>query len=141
MSLDAGRFWMKVALPDATDGCLEWTGAKQSGGYGHMRVDGRNLRAHRISYELNVGPIGPGLVVDHLCRNPACVRPDHLEAVTQKVNVHRGVGGPGEKARKTHCHVGHPLSGDNVRIDSYGRHCRACAIKRDRDRYASKQKR
>lgn len=135
------RFWAKVRLPESPDGCLEWIGARQSLGYGNFRVEGKTLKAHRFSYELNVGPIPEGLVIDHLCRNRACVRPDHLEPVTQKVNVHRGEGVAAAKARKTRCHKGHELAGENLREDSYGRHCRACAIKRDADRYALKRKR
>jgi hypothetical protein len=135
------RFWAKVQAPVSPDECLIWIGARQSLGYGSFRVEGKTLKAHRFSYELNVGLIPEGLVIDHLCRNRACVRPDHLEPVTQKVNVHRGEGVAAVKARKTHCHKGHELAGKNLRVDSYGRHCRACAIKRDADRYALKRKR
>lgn len=134
------RFWAKVQLPTEPDGCLIWSASKCHLGYGRMSVAGRSAKAHRVSYELLVGPIPEGLVIDHLCRNRACVNPNHLEAVTQKVSVHRGGGVAAIKARKTRCHVGHPLAGDNLRIDSYGRHCRACAIKRDADRYALKRK-
>lgn len=54
---------------------------------------GETRMAHRVSHVLYKGPIPNGLVIDHLCRNPSCVNPDHLEAVTQKENVHRGIRG------------------------------------------------
>ena len=75
------------------DGCWEWAASHNSQGYGKIREGGAGSKvrdAHRVVYELLVGPIPPGLVIDHLCRNPGCVRPDHLEAVTQSVNVKRG---------------------------------------------------
>lgn len=134
------RFWVKVAVP--VDGeCLTWTGAIQSGGYGNFRKDGKTYKAHRVAYELRVGPIPEGAVLDHLCRNRACVRPDHLEAVTQRENVRRGDSKMARDALKTHCHNGHEFTPENTKVDSYGRHCRACALKRDRDRYALNRKR
>jgi hypothetical protein len=73
--------------------CWEWTGVKNPAGYGQMsvRVDGKvhTVQAHRIAYELYVGPMPAGLEVDHLCRNRGCVRPTHLEAVTHLVNMQR----------------------------------------------------
>ena len=58
------RFWAKVALPDA-NGCLLWRAGDNLKGYGQIRIDGRNCYVHRIAYELLVGPIPPGLQVDH----------------------------------------------------------------------------
>ncbi len=69
------------------DGCWGWAGRIDGAGYGRWS---RHL-AHRLSYEFHVGPIPEGLVIDHLCRNRSCVNPVHLEVVTQKVNVRRGV--------------------------------------------------
>lgn len=80
------RFWAKV---DKTDTCWLWTGAISDTGYGAFRAEVLTS-AHRYSYELNVGPIPDGLVLDHLCRNRACCNPEHLEAVTQRVNTYRG---------------------------------------------------
>lgn len=133
------RFWAKVACIPFHE-CWEWTGATQSGGYGNLMVGGRATKAHRVAYELLVGPIPDGLVIDHLCRNRACVNPDHLEPVTQAENVRRGDSKMARNAAQVRCHNGHKLSGENLRVDSYGRHCRACALKRDRDRYALKRK-
>lgn len=67
-------------------GCWEWIGAKNRLGYGVWH----SVPAHRLSYERERGPIGPGLHIDHLCRNPSCIRPDHLEPVTPRENSMRG---------------------------------------------------
>lgn len=91
------RFWSKVDLVTGpkVEGmpsrCWIWTGARNHAGYGHMGVDGRNQGAHRVSYELNVGPIPDGLHIDHLCCTPACVNPLHLEPVTNQENTLRGM--------------------------------------------------
>ena len=61
--------------------CIEFTGSKVNG-YGQVRRNNRMVKAHRLAYELFVGPIPDGLQLDHLCRNRACVRPDHLEPAT-----------------------------------------------------------
>lgn len=83
----ADRFWAKV---EKSDSCWLWTGALfPSNGYGALHLDGAAVPAHRVSYELNVGPIPDGLTIDHLCRVRACVRPDHLEPVTQAENLRR----------------------------------------------------
>jgi hypothetical protein len=99
---DIARFWAKVALPDAR-GCLVWTGPGSGTGYGKFRRFRRSVFAHRFAYMALVGPIADGLVLDHLCRNRACVRPDHLDAVTQRVNVLRGESPAACHAVATHC--------------------------------------
>lgn len=81
------RFWPKV---DKTTTCWLWAGGITAAGYGALRSDdGSVLLTHRFSYELHVGPIPDGLVIDHLCRNKRCCNPTHLEAVTQGENVVR----------------------------------------------------
>lgn len=82
------RFCAKVRL---TDGCWEWAGEKSHLGYGKLwRPNGLSRQAHRIAYELFVGDVPKGLVLDHICRNRVCVNPAHLEPVTQGENLRRG---------------------------------------------------
>lgn len=141
------RFWAKV---NKTDSCWLWTAALRSG-YGVIGVGGarkkggRILYAHRISYELNVGPIPEGLHIDHLCHgwdenclggecvHRRCVNPNHLEPVTKRVNDERGRSLWAINARKTHCPRGHPFSGDNLWVSPDGVHrvCRECSRERE----------
>lgn len=137
----AERFWPKV---DKSGECWLWMPALRPDGYGYFHLDGRMQLAHRVSYALSVGPIPEGLQIDHLCRVRACVRPDHLEAVTQAENIRRGVGGEVNAARqqaKTHCPSGHEYDEENIyNHEGTGRPNRACkecrreAVRRYRDR-------
>lgn len=70
-------------------GCVEFTGAISSTGYGHVLREGKMVGAHRAAYELLVGPIPDGLHIDHLCCNRPCVNPAHLEPVTMQENLRR----------------------------------------------------
>jgi predicted nucleic acid-binding Zn ribbon protein len=73
------------------DGCLEWPGSTTSAGYGHMKASaGTWVVTHRLAFQLARGPIEPGLVLDHLCRNRRCCNPAHLRAVTQRENILAG---------------------------------------------------
>lgn len=80
------RFWAKAF---EREGCWLWCGT-MFGGYGQYSHEGKTRKAHRRSYEALVGPIPEGLALDHLCRNPSCVNPAHLEPVTWRENVYRG---------------------------------------------------
>lgn len=102
MNIDA-RTWLRlISKFVVTDGCWLWTASKNNRGYGTFRLAGRTVQAHRLVYELLVGPIVDGLTIDHLCRNRACVRPSHLEAVSHQENCARGGRGrlrPGKTSR------------------------------------------
>ena len=115
-----------------SDDCWIWTGS-QSGriktgeGYGSIKRNGRSMLAHRVMYELLVGPIPEGLQLDHLCRNHICVRPDHLEPVTGPENTRRGNSGKWQRER-THCPSGHPYDEENTYVHPVNgeRACRTC---------------
>lgn len=154
---EANRFWSKV---DKTGDCWIWTGGKHASGYGKFwRDDGRAARPHRWSYENANGPIPDGLDIDHRCHNddPACVagvncrhrlcvNPDHLEAVTPKVNNARGRTVGNANLAKTHCPAGHPYDEANTyRIPpnrvarNGGRGCVTCR-KENTERHLARKK-
>lgn len=123
-TIGPSRFWAKVRA--AESGCWEWVGAT-SDGYGHFQWQGRNVRAHRYLWERVRGPIPTGLVIDHLCRNRRCVNPNHLEVVTFRENILRGVGAGAQAARITHCAAGHALNDlGGRRGDRRWRRCLVC---------------
>ena len=98
-------------------GCWLWDGLLNIGGYGRYwpkRGDRHYKMAHRVAYEAAKGPIPRGLQLDHLCRVRRCVNPAHLEVVTNRQNVLRGVGTTAQNARKKSCNRGHPLNGKNL---------------------------
>jgi hypothetical protein len=123
------RFWAKVDLSRGDDGCWIWMRARTPDGYGRVGVDHKIRFAHRVAYELEVGPIPDGLILDHLCRRPMCVNPRHLEPVTQRENIIRGRSLVARNAAATHCVHGHPFDDANTyRRANGGRACRACRL-------------
>jgi hypothetical protein len=106
---------------DMSGDCWVWTGCRGGRGYGMIRINYRNIQAHRVVYEELVEPIPEGLQLDHLCRNKACVNPDHLEPVTNEENMRR------YRATLTHCPNGHEYMAENIAVQSNGtKRCRTC---------------
>lgn len=123
------RFWEKVQR-GSPDECWPWKASKSALGYGWFKGqnEGEALAPHRVAYEFLVGPIPAGLELDHLCRNPSCVNPNHLEPVTHAENMARSA-----KARQTHCIHGHEFTPENTYRNANGtRACRACNRERAR---------
>ena len=116
------RFAEKIQV---ADGCMIWTAALNSKGYPVFSVYGRVELAHRVSYETFVGPIPEGLQLDHLCRDPRCVNPDHLEPVTARENIRRSSSC---QSTETHCTHGHAWTPETERYSKHGwRRCLVCA--------------
>src|SRR5262245_49204687 len=110
--------WTQVEIAD----CWTWMGYVGPKGYGELGV-GRSRRVHRRVWTELVGPISPGLTLDHLCRNRRCVNPDHLQPVPAGVNTLRGYGPAALNARKTRCLRGH----QRWNTDTFGkRYCMDC---------------
>jgi hypothetical protein len=115
-------------------GCWEWTACKIQG-YGSFSYNCKKIGAHVYAYTHFVGPIPEGLELDHLCRNPGCVNPAHLEPVTPKVNVMRSENWAALNAKKTYCKRGHPLIPENLQIKNGHRICLECRKLYNKDTY------
>ena len=122
------RFLEKINVVDS--GCWEWTAYRNYGGYGLFWYKNKLLSAHRYSYEFYYYKIPKGLEIDHLCKNPSCVNPNHLEAVTRTENMKRSYP---SNLRKTHCPQGHEY--DKVDLNGY-RICTKCR-KISKQKYAN----
>lgn len=132
------RLWPRVDQSAGPDGCWIWTGSRGPLGYGQIGIGPRNYGTHRVAYELLVGPIPDGMQLDHLCRNPPCCNPAHLEPVTPAENVRRGDAGKRYAAR-THCPHGHPYDEANTYVYDDRRFCRECQRIRGRAYKAKKR--
>ena len=132
------RFVQKF-IPEPNTGCWLWTACCSSGGYGSIKLNGKMVGAHRVAYELFVGPIPYGLELDHVkargCVGSVCVNPQHLEPVTHQENTRRGEVGSHNRD-KTRCPAGHLYDEANTFESSHpGRRCRECHRERNRARY------
>lgn len=108
--------------------CWIWTASVDGRGYGQISKDGSPRRAHRVAYELLVGEIPDQHDLDHLCRVIRCINPAHLDPVSHRVNVLRGVSPQAINAAKTHCPKGHEYTAANTYLGRGNgwRQCRAC---------------
>jgi hypothetical protein len=130
----AERFFAKVERQSAYPFCWYWTGARDSGGYGQIRVNGKLEMAHRVSCALAGKPLPPDKIGDHVvCRVHHCVNPDHVTPSTSRDNTLSGIGITAMAARRTHCAKGHPLeytrpsaSPPSGRYSSRRRRCLIC---------------
>jgi HNH endonuclease len=130
------RFWRHVKGIRRT-GCLIWQGQRKKG-YGIFERHGHRLLAHRVAWEAVAGPIPEGMVINHLCRNRACVRTTHLEVTTDWGNLHAedSLAVAKHNGEKTNCLRGHPFDEENTywyvqHGRSIGRHCRQCRRERN----------
>lgn len=115
--------------------CWEWVAGKNAGGYGCIYLAGKRWLAHRLMWETLVGQIPDDQQIDHLCRNRACCNPDHLEPVTQQVNIARGA----KVKKRPECPEGHTYDVFIERRGGVERRCSRCEtakrrIRTERDR-------
>lgn len=134
------RFFNKFTI-DPASGCWIWVGASNGVGYGKISVGGQGQEyAHRVSYEIHCGPIPDGMQIDHLCRNPSCVNPNHLEPVTNRENTRRGLISQLRPPR-ARCGRGHDLSVTAYRDSQGHTQCRECLHIRQRAYHQRKKER
>lgn len=129
------RFWSKVDRSGGPAACWPWTAyVDKAHGYGVFMVHPRQVKAHRMAYELAVGPIPEGLFIDHLCRNRSCVNPAHLEPVTAYENWRRGHAPQAKARRAGTCPNGHARTPENTRQAGNSVRCLDCrALSRQRE--------
>lgn len=110
--------------------CWIWNGRRAHNGYGQTDMRGRTEPAHRVIYEMMVGPIPTGMQLDHLCRNRPCVNPRHLRIVTLGQNVMaEGSRSPQKQnSLKMNCFRGHEYTATNTERNTsrHGRRARRC---------------
>ena len=122
----------RLSIPEPNTGCRIWLGSL-SDGYGRVGVGRQSKRAHVASWELENGPIPEGMEPDHKCRVRCCIEASHLELVTHKVNVQRGLAADFRKFICDKCGSPYEVL-QNARGRNPIRGCRRCANERRRER-------
>lgn len=122
--------YVKTGAPDA---CWEWQGPRTKGGYGTISCGSLSTTAQRYAIMRQGITIPEGHEVDHLCFNPPCVNPAHLEVVTSAENKRRRRLGP-----RGHCRRGHEFTAENIVIEAGVRRCRICRTNQRANRRAIK---
>lgn len=113
--------------PIGESGCLVWSGAISTSGYGVVSIAQRMRYVHRLMWVHTHGEIPKGLVIDHLCRVRCCANVAHMEVTSHKTNILRGSGASATHAKQSHCVYGHEFSEDNTWVSKSGaRRCRTC---------------
>ena len=116
--------------------CIESKKGITTNGYSRIRINNKNIQAHRWAWELVNGQIPDEFVIDHICRNRKCVLPEHLRMVTQQKNIMAGLH---NIDNRSHCNQGHPFVKENIMIRKSGkRECAECNRIRARANYAKK---
>jgi hypothetical protein len=116
--------------------CIESKKGITTNGYSRIRINNKNIQAHRWAWELVNGQIPEDFVIDHICRNRKCVLPEHLRMVTQQKNIMAGLHNINNRS---HCNQGHPFVKENIMIRKSGkRECAECNRIRARANYAKK---
>ena len=142
-SMDALARVEAFSIPEPFSGCWLWLGSLSGNGYGAIQYRGRQIVAHKLSYEAHIGAVPAGLELDHTCRLRCCVNPRHLEPVTHKVNLNRssliGRGAGTAQTAKTHCPQGHEYTPENTRVGRGKRYCKTCHRDRERVKYQNEK--
>lgn len=140
-------FWARIDLSNP-HGCWPWLRGRDGNGYGHVGIQKKVYLCHRLAYELLVGPIPAGLVIDHICENKPCCNPYHMEPVTRGENRRRAPisGVAAVHAGKTHCANGHEFSPENTKMYARPgkppyRNCLACRSESGRRQYLRRKAR
>lgn len=135
------------SVPEPMTGCILWTAGSDKDGYGKIAVNGKDWRAHRLSFHLHNGPVTTNILVCHKCDTPSCINPSHLFAGDPLVNMQDKVRKgrlKNQNINKSHCKHGHAFVSDNIRwsLTSIGnprRTCIVCYTARHKKRNAEKR--
>lgn len=143
VNLEHLRLYILFNIETDANGCWLWKNALNTYGYAWMHWGGRTVTGHLASYLAFVGFIPKGLHLDHLCRVHRCCNPEHLEPVTNRENIRRGINQVAINAKKTECKWGHAFTPENTIVSTSSkypkRHCRQCSRDKSRKAYPTHQ--